>query len=100
MGLGLRVRTDFTGAQRYCNERRKTWRTLKENPCNLPDDCDHCKRYVCNACENVKPWFNGAADSAPGLCDDCWAKYIGPWEDAQDLLEYPRNQLEIIWTPK
>ena len=43
-------------------------------PCKLPDDCEHCERYVCNCCEKTVGWANGAADDMGGVCDECWTR--------------------------
>ena len=41
--------------------------------CALPADCARCERFVCHRCERAVSWEQGAADDAPGLCDECWA---------------------------
>jgi hypothetical protein len=40
--------------------------------CALPADCARCQRFTCNRCERTVGWELGAADDAPGLCDECW----------------------------
>ena len=45
----------------------------------VPDDvrCPKCIQPIddsgCDKCERWVSWEHGADDSAPNLCDDCWA---------------------------
>lgn len=48
---------------------------LHEHP-DVVECCVH-ETFRCNRCEKIHPWDFGAADEAPGLCDDCWAVYFG-----------------------
>ena len=81
-----RIRTDFSTEQANCSNKI----------CKLPEDCERCRRFVCNACECVVKWGFGAADDAPGLCDDCWAHYISPWSDFDAMLEKRRLKHERV----
>lgn len=58
--------------------------------CAAPDACRWARMgirfppfapFVCNACELSYCWCNGHYDEAPGLCDDCWLRLVGPWAD-------------------
>ncbi len=53
--------------------------------CALPDECELCLRWVCNACEEVVPFGNGGDDDGAGLCDGCWSRFIATWEDVPAL---------------
>lgn len=53
-----------------------------EAECNLHEhpgvvECCVHETFRCNRCEKTHSWDFGAADEAPGLCDDCWAVYFG-----------------------
>ena len=52
------------------------------NECELPDDCPHCKRYVCSRCNRVYAWTWGAADDTPALCDPCAGEVQEGWDEA------------------
>lgn len=92
----MRIRQDFAEDQAEClKKRRALWtrhmlNEKKEKPCMLPEDCEHCERYICNACERTLGWWFGGGDGAPGLCDDCWVKFIGDWCDKEEDMEKER----------
>lgn len=88
-----RVRTDFKAEQTECKKGRYWHAPTKDadKPCLLPDECELCKYWVCNACERVVPWGNGGGeiqeDGGGLLCDECWCEYISGWHDAQEAVE-------------
>lgn len=48
--------------------------------CALPNNCEKCKRFVCNRCKRVVGWSFGCADDTPALCDDCAVSVQAGWE--------------------
>lgn len=46
------------------------------------DDCE--QTFICSRCLRVVPWEQGAADSFPDLCDDCWTAAMGRRSGVQD----------------
>lgn len=53
----------------------------QSDECNLhlhPETIECCvhETFRCNRCEQIHSWDFGAADDAPGLCDDCWAAFF------------------------
>jgi hypothetical protein len=72
--MTVRVRHDFQIAQARCErEQARRYRDRRHFYCNLPDECDECRRWVCNRCEGLFPWSVGGADDMPGVCDECFA---------------------------
>lgn len=91
-----RIRVDFTEEQAKCRDGWGHNRGLggRNSPCALPDECDFCKHWVCNACEEVIPWNNGGGETfdegGAMLCDGCWCKFIMLWLEAEEALEENR----------
>lgn len=65
-----------------CSSRQKVC-NLHEHP-DIIECCVH-QTFRCNRCQQIHPWEFGAADDAPGLCDDCWSVFFG--SDPHDVTE-------------
>lgn len=92
----LRIRKDFRADQVQCHKLRKNHAQDEKGrrsdaPCQLPNECEYCSRWVCNACEEVVPWSNGngATPEEGGglLCDGCWVNFLESWEEEEEALE-------------
>ena len=89
----MRIRQDYEYDRKECiGSPDMVWTNMKPlwGKCVLPYECKLCQRWVCNACEKTVSWGDGCADGAPGLCDDCWVKFIGDWCDEEEDMEKER----------
>lgn len=82
-----RVRQTWAAVKSAC---RDGWNKPRPGGCLLPDECEHCYRWVCNACEAVVSWSNGGNGDGDLLCDACWCRFIKDWLDAEERLEVGR----------
>jgi predicted amidophosphoribosyltransferase len=44
---------------------------LSDSSCTSSGECVHYERYVCAGCKRWRPWWDGAADDHPHLCNAC-----------------------------
>lgn len=69
---------DLCCALPWCRLRAPRINPLCVNCCPHGED----EAFTCAGCDRVVPWWFGAADDAPELCDDCAIKGLS--DDAID----------------